>query len=143
MGDHSPLGSYFFTDCCARSFHPDSRKSSVFQGEWFKPKIFDAIKSLNRISAETGISPTELSLRWIANVRQRSETLAQPTTNTILTQHSALKAELGDGIILGASSTKQLEETVAALEAGPLSDDAASAMSNLWEICKDVAPRYC
>ncbi len=51
------------------SFHPESRKAGVFQSIWFKPEIFDAVKLLNQISEETGITQTELSLRWIAYVR--------------------------------------------------------------------------
>lgn len=49
-------------------FHPDSRKASIFQSIWFRPKIFEAIKYLNKLSADSGITPTELSLRWIAHV---------------------------------------------------------------------------
>lgn len=49
-------------------FHPDSRKASVFQGEWFKPEIFAAVRLLNRLANDAGIAPVEASLRWIAHV---------------------------------------------------------------------------
>ncbi|KAI5478104.1 Aflatoxin B1 aldehyde reductase member 2 [Pseudohyphozyma bogoriensis] len=107
---------------CSR-FHPDSRKASVFQKTWFHEGIFDAVKLLNKLSRESGIPPVELALRWLAH-------------------HSALKAELGDAIILGASSNKQLEETVASLRGGPLDDKLVDGFEQMWDVAKDDAPEY-
>jgi len=96
-------------------FHPESRKGMVFRRNWFKPQIFEAVKLLNRMSAESGISQTDLSMRWIVH-------------------HSALKPELGDGLILGASSVQQLKETVASLRGGPLGEKEVKGFEEMWEI---------
>ncbi|KAK4698924.1 hypothetical protein P7C70_g7345, partial [Phenoliferia sp. Uapishka_3] len=105
------------------SFHPDSRKAAVFQGEWFKPEIFAAVRLLNGLAKATGIAPVELSLRWIAH-------------------HSALEASHGDSIIVGASSTKQLRETVDALKGGPLDEKTAEGFAEMWRVCASAAPTY-
>jgi aflatoxin B1 aldehyde reductase len=58
-------------------------------------------------------------------------------------QHSALDAELNDGIILGASSNDQLIQTVESLQKGPLSDETAAQLEKVWKTCEAGAPRYC
>lgn len=58
-------------------------------------------------------------------------------------QHSALDPAKGDGLILGASSLQQLKETTAKVREGPLSPEEVASMNQLWEICKDQAPKYC
>jgi aryl-alcohol dehydrogenase-like predicted oxidoreductase len=52
-------------------FHPESRKGVNFQKSWFKQENFEAVKILNRTAAESGITPTALSLRWLAHVSTR------------------------------------------------------------------------
>ena len=54
-----------------------------------------------------------------------------------LLHHSALQPE--DGIIFGASSPKQAEQTIEIAKAGSLSLDAAEKLSKLWEICSEDA----
>lgn len=73
------------------------------------------------IADEVGCSRAELAYRWVA-------------------YHSALKADLGDGVIVGASSIKQLEGTLEGLEHGPLPQEAAKKIDGLWEGVKGEAP---
>ncbi|KAL9003239.1 MAG: hypothetical protein Q9188_003879 [Gyalolechia gomerana] len=53
---------------------------------------------------DRGLDGHEVALRWTV-------------------YHSLLRAKYGDAVILGASSVEQLEENLAAVEAGPLEDD--------------------
>ena len=58
----------------------------------------------------------ELSLRWLAH-------------------HSILQEQ--DGIILGASKVAQISKNVAQIKNGPLDDEVAKELSELWESAKD------
>lgn len=102
----------------SRRFHAESRKASIFKGEWFKPGIFAAVQHLNSLTPH----PLPLALRWLAH-------------------HSALDAALGDGLILGASRPEQLEAALDALGGGPLSDDEVAGFERIWELVGDDAPR--
>lgn len=53
-----------------------------------------------------------------------------------------MTAELGDGIIVGASSPKQLQETVQALGGGPLDEETAAGFEEMWKLCAMAAPSY-
>lgn len=54
--------------------------------------------------------------------------------------HSALRGENGDRVIVGAR-TDQLEETLEAIEEGPLEESVAERPSGFWETVKADAPR--
>jgi aryl-alcohol dehydrogenase-like predicted oxidoreductase len=43
-----------------------------------------------------------------------------------------------DGVILGASSLRQLEETVQAFAGGPLGEKEVRGFEEMWEMCKEV-----
>lgn len=59
-----------------------------------------------------------------------------------MTHHSLLKRENGDAIIIGASSTKHLEENLADLEKGPLPQDVLDALDQGWEGVRGLTTRY-
>lgn len=86
-----------------------------------KPLLLKALEEWNDIATEAGVSKVELAYRWVA-------------------WNSALSAEKGDALILGASKTSQLEESLTAIENGPLPEAIASRIDKLWESVKDEAP---
>ena len=67
--------------------------------------------SLTQTCEKEGLSLKEATLRW-------------------LKYHSILGAE--DGVILGASSTEQMEENLKACEAGPLPNAVVEGFEDLW-----------
>ena len=73
------------------------------------------------IAKEAGISKAALAYRFV-------------------TYHSILSPEHGDGIIIGASSTQQLEQTLKSIEDGPLDPAIAKKVDEIWEHVKDEAP---
>lgn len=87
-----------------------------------KESMYQALDEWGEIARNAGISKAALAYRWI-------------------TYHSALKKENGDGVILGASKVSQLEETLTAIEAGPLDARTAKRASDIWEKVKHEAPR--
>ena len=88
-----------------------------------KESLYRALDEWGEIARDAGgISKAALAYRWIA-------------------YHSALKREEGDGVIIGASKIEQLEETLKAIEAGPLDNRTAERASAIWEEVKGDAPR--
>ncbi|KAI9337109.1 putative aldehyde reductase [Zopfochytrium polystomum] len=53
--------------------------------------------------------------------------------------HSALRAELGDAVILGARTLEQLQGTIDGLRAGPLPEAVAQRVDAIWEQLKEHA----
>jgi aflatoxin B1 aldehyde reductase len=75
---------------------------------WNEPN-FKALDLLRPVIALHSITEIEAALRW-------------------LTHHSELRKEFGDAAIVGASSTKHLEENLEALDKGPLPADVLEAL---------------
>lgn len=94
--------------------------SDLYIKMFHKPSYLDALDEWGRIAEEEGVSRAGLAYRWIK-------------------YHSALKGETGDGVIIGASSVEQLEETFAALEQGPLSAAAAERIAQIWMLVEHDA----
>ena len=87
-----------------------------------KESLYQALDEWGVIARDAGISKAALAYRWIAF-------------------HSALDQVNGDGIIIGASNISQLEETLIAIEAGPLDAKTAERANGIWEKVKHDAPR--
>lgn len=84
---------------------------------WYNhASMHEAVKKLRAISERTGLGMDELSFRW-----ER--------------YHSAL--EDGDMIIMGASKVEQIRSSVEKASNGPLSDELARELSNLWGPCRE------
>lgn len=61
------------------------------------------------------LTSIEVAVRWIAH-------------------HSALRDE--DGIVIGASSAKQVQETISMIKEGPLPEEVLGIAENLWNAVK-------
>jgi aflatoxin B1 aldehyde reductase len=57
-----------------------------------------------------------------------------------VTYHSILKEEYGDGVVFGASSEKQLEETLKAIDDGPLGKETVERVEGIWKMVEKEAP---
>ncbi|ORY19302.1 NADP-dependent oxidoreductase domain-containing protein [Clohesyomyces aquaticus] len=86
-----------------------------------KPEYLEALSEWNDIADAEGVSKAELAYRWVKH-------------------HSALKGDKGDGVIFGASNIKQLEQTAQTLKKGPLSEEAAKKIHQVWLKVEKVAP---
>ena len=125
---YSPLAGGFLTKS------PEVLKEGRGTGRWDpeatfapylkiygKPTLFEALTEWDAIAKEAGVTPAALAYRWV-------------------TYNSALSAEHGDGIIFGASSQQQLEQTLKTLEEGPLDPKSLERIDKVWALVKDEAP---
>lgn len=96
-----------------------SAVSAQYIGMFLKPSYLNALDEWGRVAEAEGVSRAGLAYRWVKF-------------------HSGLKE--GDGVIIGASSIAQLEETLAALEQGPLSEVAVEKIEKIWTLVEPDAP---
>lgn len=126
---YSPLAGGFFakdpdallTGSDTGRFAQESLIGKMYNSLYNKPTLVSALKEWGNISKAAGTTKTELACRWI-------------------TYHSALDYSKGDGVIIGASRPSQLEETLVTVENGPLPQDIAKRIDQLWPSVKDEAP---
>ena len=104
-------------------FDPKRGQGQLHHGRYWNDFYFDALDALRPVAKKHGLSESECALRWLAH-------------------HSALKKELGDGIIVGASSTHHLEENLSALEAGPLPQDVVDALDMGWSKIRGMPLKF-
>jgi aflatoxin B1 aldehyde reductase len=133
--EFNPLAGGFLTDRYTRTsqpggdiekgsrFDPERRQGQNYRGRYWKEEYFEALEILRTATRKAGISEAEAALRWITN-------------------HSLLKGEYGDAVIIGASSAKQLEENLTNLEKGPLPEEVVKAFDEGWEKVRGVAKSY-
>jgi len=72
---------------------------------------------------EQGIAIADAAIRWMYH-------------------HSALSADAGDGVILGASGLAHLQDNLTSAAAGPLPPSVVTAIDSAWEACRAVCPSY-
>lgn len=85
--------------------------------------MFDALEILRPVAKKHGLTEAECALRWLSH-------------------HSFLKRDNGDAVIIGASSTKHLEENLVDLEKGPLPEEVVRALDAGWEKTRAVSGKY-
>lgn len=127
---YSPIAGGFFAKDSAKlrvkdvegRFSGKSFLKDMYNDLYGKESLYQALDEWGVIAGDAGISKVALAYRWI-------------------TYHSALKKEHADGVIIGASKNSQLEETLTAIEAGPLNAGIAQRASDIWKKVKDEAPR--
>jgi aflatoxin B1 aldehyde reductase len=93
----------------------------MYKDMYAKPAYLEALAEWEAIAQDVGCSKADLAYRWV-------------------TYNSPLKPEYGDGIIVGASTLKQLEQTMEGLKAGPLSAEAVKRIDHVWKTVEHEAP---
>jgi aryl-alcohol dehydrogenase-like predicted oxidoreductase len=86
-----------------------------------KPKFLQALEEFGRLAEEARSSKAGLAVRWVV-------------------WNSFLDAEKGDAVVVGASSGKQLSETVNEIEKGPLEEWIVERLEALWKTVEADAP---
>ena len=102
-----------------------SSEGKKYRDRYFKDATFDALRLIEPIAQKHGLTLIEIALRWCRH-------------------HSALKMDHGgrDGIIIGVSSSAQLEGNLKHLEKGPLPDQVVKTLDEAWLITKPTTPNY-
>jgi len=93
----------------------------LYPGLYKKPALLKALADWNDIASDAGVGRAELAYRWVA-------------------YHSNIDKSKGDAVIIGASKPEQLEETLGALNAGPLDEGIAERVRGIYESVKHEAP---
>jgi aflatoxin B1 aldehyde reductase len=130
---YSPAASGFLSGKTSRnSVHDASSRWSKevplgqkYAADYFHEELFSAAALIKEYAALFRISGHAAALRWI-------------------TWHSQLDAQLGDALIVGASSQQQLKDSLDALEQGPLPDALVEVIEDIWRDLKmlDIGPKF-
>ena len=121
----SPLAGGFFAKPLDAIRNPakgtrfDAMK--VFADIYLTDASVRALTSLTHACDNAGFPVIEATMRWFMH-------------------HSALEAE--DAVILGASSSKQIDTSLSACEKGPLPQEVLREFEDMWETTKANAPKY-
>ncbi|KAK6404273.1 hypothetical protein LTR81_020855 [Elasticomyces elasticus] len=111
----SPLAGGFFSKS-AEQLRTPAQDGRMVQMEHFANMYVNNISlemhdRLTQVCTAEGLTVKEATLRW-------------------LLQHSTLESE--DGVVLGGSSTQQMEENLMACGGGPLSDSVITCFEDMW-----------
>jgi aflatoxin B1 aldehyde reductase len=98
----------------------ESQIGKLYHGIYVKEANLEALDVWGGIANDAGVSKAELAFRWIA-------------------YHSGLRKEVGDGLIIGASSLKQVRGTLEGLRRGPLGDEIVRRIEGVWELVEKEA----
>ncbi|KAI0034793.1 Aldo/keto reductase [Vararia minispora EC-137] len=104
-------------------FDPSKLQGRSYRGRYWKGPYFEAIDIVRAGCEKHGLTMAEVALRWISN-------------------HSQLKQEKGDAVIIGASSVGHLEQNLVDLEKGPLPEDMLKVLDEAWATVKPHASNY-
>lgn len=102
---------------------PISFLSSIlrFRDRYWTKTNFEAVQDLTKVATANNLTLLEATLRWMRH-------------------HSGLEAK--DGIIIGASTVAQLEESLTELDKGPLPEEMIKAFDDAWEHVKPTTNWY-
>jgi len=128
---YNPLGGGFFagkfkadTEVEKGSrFDPDRHQGKAYRMRYWNEGYFDAMGIISPVADKLGLTLAEVALRWMSH-------------------HSQLGKKYPDAIMIGASSTKHLEDNLVDLEKGPLPEEMVQALDKAWERVKSVAVKY-
>ncbi|KAF9899911.1 hypothetical protein EC991_008145 [Linnemannia zychae] len=110
--DHVPEGS---------RYDSTTPIGKMVRGMYWNKANFEAVESLTKVAKESNLTLLEATLRWMRH-------------------HSGLTAK--DGILIGASTVAQLEESLTELDKGPLPQDMIKAFDEAWEHVKSFSQPY-
>ena len=94
-----------------------------YRDRYWKQSYFDAIEEIRTACDKENIAMAEAAYRWLAN-------------------HSFMKTELNDGILLGASRQEQMVQNMDAAKKGTLPKSILDAMDTAWDMAKPDSPAY-
>lgn len=122
---YNPLAGGLMTDKYKDKAIKDGRFTNRpnYQKRYWHDSFFNAINEIKSVSEKHDINIAEAVYRWLA-------------------YHSMLNPERGDGIIIGASTNRQLLQNISYINRGSLPDDVVKAIEDAWTVSKVDAPEY-
>ncbi|KAI0315866.1 NADP-dependent oxidoreductase domain-containing protein [Amylostereum chailletii] len=104
-------------------FDPSKKQGQSYRNRYWKEPYFQAVDLVRATCDAHGLTMAEVALRWISN-------------------HSKMKREHGDSVIIGASSVKHIEQNLVDLEKGPLPDEVLKVLDEAWLSVQPYASNY-
>lgn len=97
----------------------------MYRKRYFRDSTFGALRLIEGTAQKHGLTLLEIALRWC-------------------THRSALNMQNGgrDGVIIGVSSSSQLESNLKDLEKGPLPEEVVKTLDEGWLMTKATTPSY-
>ncbi|KAH8652113.1 keto reductase [Xylariales sp. PMI_506] len=126
--EYNPLAGGMLTDKYQRDltkwptgsrFDP-VKGAAHYRARYWNEAYFDALDIIKPVAAKLGISTAEAAFRWAR-------------------YHSKLRSEAGDAVIVAATSPKQLEDNLRALNNGPLPSEMVQAFDDGWAVARGAA----
>lgn len=99
---------------------PSTPFGQLYNRLYNNPTMLEALDVWDQLSRKSGVSKAELAYRWVAF-------------------HSHVNPELGDAVVVGASSVSQLKQTLSILRNGPLEIEVATQIDGIWDKVKHGA----
>ncbi|KAK4498763.1 hypothetical protein PRZ48_009273 [Zasmidium cellare] len=127
---YSPSGAGIFsgkvtqesTNKSSGRWSNSSEFGKTYSSTYLRKELLIAAEQVAAGAKAHGTNGHAVALRWVLH-------------------HSALKAECGDGIVIGASSVDQLRENLESCAQGPLPDDLVILVESVWPTAEAAAPR--
>ncbi|TIB01779.1 hypothetical protein E3P94_01366 [Wallemia ichthyophaga] len=104
-------------------FDENRHQGKMYRARYFNEGYFRVLNQFSELASKYSLTQAEIALRWLTN-------------------HSLLKREHGDTIIIGASSVKHIKSNLDDLDKGPLPEELSEAVSGLWSSLKPYANNY-
>ncbi|MCJ1299638.1 hypothetical protein MMC08_002430 [Hypocenomyce scalaris] len=128
---YNPLGGGFFAGQLKKEgnvekgsrFDPEKWQGKMYRARYWNDSYFGALDIVRPVAEKHGLTLAEVALRW-------------------MTHHSQLGRKYPDAILIGASSTKHIEQNLVDLEKGELPDDVLKALEEAWERVKPLTGKY-
>ncbi|KAI2467834.1 putative oxidoreductase [Annulohypoxylon bovei var. microspora] len=98
-------------------FDPSNPLGGAMRRVFGAPDLLSAVRAFDGETRRRGSEPLEVAVRWIVH-------------------HSLLGEE--DGVLLGASKTSQVVNTVELARKGPLSEELLKLVDELWDAVKET-----
>ncbi|KZV99253.1 Aldo/keto reductase [Exidia glandulosa HHB12029] len=127
----NPLGGGFFTGAFKKDgeveagsrFDPNKWQGKSYRARYWNDKYFEAMEIIRPVAEKHNLTMAEVALRWMSH-------------------HSLLKRKYNDAVLIGASSTKHIEQNLIDFEKGPLPEEVVKALDAAWEHVRPIAAKY-
>ena len=129
---YSPTGGGFLTgNIKSKNDDPQEGRygpgamQAWLRGRYWREGIIGGVQMIREAAERHNLGALEVAMRWIVH-------------------HSKLRFKDGnDGILIGGSSLKQIEDNIDYLEKGPLPDELVDVLEHAWKVAKaDVEPYW-
>ncbi|KAF2874257.1 NADP-dependent oxidoreductase domain-containing protein [Massariosphaeria phaeospora] len=116
-------GGFFSGSSTTARWKSDNLIGGLYSSFYAKQPLQDSVSIVADAAAKHGINGHAAAIRWTAF-------------------HSVLDGKYGDAVLFGCSTVEQLHKTLDALEAGPLPEELAEAMSAVYATVEGSEPPY-